>query len=246
MKTLVAVAFVLSTAISAALAGGPCYTGYCKPTYAAPVYAAPVVQKVVYPTPSVTVVNNLIGVPVPIAYEKPLALQGHSVYGYTKVSEVFAPVDAALYLDKAERLTSQAITLAQTGRSGFDDAVRDQIQAQKEVAQSLAVGQVARELVDAIGKAQRQQAALAAARPGVLKIEEVPTTASGVLKARCVTCHEKYNDWGALSRDDQLRLIGRITTADPGKRMPRGADKQSAGESVAVEELGLLYKELKP
>ena len=245
MKILVASMFVL-TITASALAGRP----YCGPTICKPVYSAPYVAPVpvvYHPPQTVTVVNNLIGVPVPIAYDKPLAVQGHSVYGYTKVSEVFAPVDAALYLDKAERLTAQAITLAQTGRSGFDDAVRDQIAAQKEIAQSLAIGQVSREIVEAVGKAQRQQAALAAAasRPGVLAIEEHPTTATGVLKARCASCHERYNDWGGLSRDDQLRLIGRVITADPGKRMPRGADKQSAGESVAAEELGLLYKEWK-
>ena len=243
MKLLSAITFILATAVSA-LAGNP----YCGPRVYAPAYSTPYVAPtpVYAPPPQVIVHNNLIGVPVPIAYEKPLALQGHSVYGYTKVSEVFAPVDAALYLDKAERLTAQALTLAQTGRSGFDDAVAQQIQAQKEVAQALAIGQVSREIVEAVGKAQRQQAALAAAtRPGVLAIEETPTTATGVLKLRCVSCHERYSDWGGLSRDDQLRLIGRVITADPGKRMPRGADKSSAGESVAAEELGLLYKELK-
>lgn len=244
MKTL---AILLLTA-STALAGGPyCGPVYCKPAYSVPYvkpYVAPVAAPV-YAAP-VTVINNVIGVPVPIAYEKPLALQGHSVYGYTKVSDVFAPIDAALYLDKAERLTSQAMTLAGNGQAAFKDGFSQSLQAQKEIAQSLAIGQVSREIVEAVGKAQRQQALLAAGvRAGAQAIEETPTTASGVLKLRCVACHDKYNDWGSLGRDDQMRLLGRMTTSDAGKRMPRGADKQSAGESVSPEELELFFKELK-
>lgn len=233
-----------------AIAGGPCYTGVCRQTYSAPVYHAPayhapavyhapVVEKVVHPPTAVTIVLQQV------AYDKPLALQGSSVYGYTKVADVFVPIDSALYLDKSERLVTQALEVARQGRTGFDDAVRDQIQAQKEIAQSLAVGQVAREIVESISKAERQRAALAAGNAGVLSVTAEPTTATGVLQARCVSCHQSYNDWGKLDRDDQLKLIGRVITAESGKRMPKAADKQSVGESLTPEELGLLYQELK-
>lgn len=250
---ILAAVWIVLGAAAACFAGGPFRVTHCKPVvhhaaplFHAPVHHVPVVEKIIHPHhANVTVVNNLIGVPVPIAYDKPLAIQGHSVYGYTKVSDVFAPVDAALYLDRAERLTTQALTLAQQGRTGFDDAVRDQIQAQKEIAQSLAVGQVAREIVESISKAERQRAALAAGNAGVLSVTAEPTTATGVLQARCVSCHQSYNDWGKLDRDNQLKLIGRVITAESGKRMPKAADKQSVGESLTPEELGLLYQELK-
>lgn len=253
LRTIIVMALVwlLLGTFAVCFAGGPFRVTHCKPVvhhapiFHAPVHHVPVVEKVIHPHTNVIVHNSVIGVPVPIAYDKPLALQGHSIYGYTKVSDVFAPVDAALYLDRAERLTAQALTLAQTGRTGFDDAVRDQIQAQKEIAQSLAVGQVAREIVESISKAERQRAALAAGAAGTLAVTDTPTTATGVLQARCASCHQTYNDWSKLDRDGQLKLINRVITADSGKRMPRAADKQSVGESLTPEELGLLYEELK-
>lgn len=247
MKFLALISFVLSTAAASAMAGGPCYTGVCRPTYSAPVYHAPaVVAAPAYQPPVIHNNVTLIGVPVPIAYDRPLALQGSSHFSYTKVSDILVPLDNALYVDKSERLASQAISLAQQARTGFDDAISQQIQAQKEVAQQLAIGQVAREIVESISKAERQRALLAAGQTGALGLRAVdPTTATGVLQARCVECHQRYNDWGALDRETQLNLIGRIMSPDSGKRMPRAADKQSVGESLTPEELGLLYKELK-
>lgn len=211
------------------LAGPPCYAPVYKPAYVAP---APVYV----PPPPPVIVNNLIGIPVPVAYEKPLALQGKTVYGYTSVHDVLGPLDLALLFDKSERLASQAQQLSAQATSDFAALVQSERDKRQEVARILAASQAVREVLS-------ESAKLSTSSGGVLALKAAPTSASGVLQASCVKCHSKYSDWSTLTDDQRTIILERVTTSDASKRMPRGDDKTSAGQPLPVEHLKLLFTE---
>lgn len=243
MKTLAAVALVLSTA-AAAIAGGPCYTGRCytpavsyvKP-YVAP-YVAP--APVVYPPTQVHVVTNIVGVPVPVHYEKPLALQGHTVFGYTSVAQAYGDVDLALIFDKAARLAENSQTLQGQATEGVLQLAQTLRSDKLEQARILAASQAIREVLS-----ESRKTTVITETQGRLGLAAAPTDADGVIAAQCKSCHASAKfvttPFGQLSRDEQRTVIYRMTTSDTAKRMPRAADKVSVGDDVPPEQLDLLY-----
>lgn len=239
MKSLVATALVLSTAV-AAMAGGPCYTGRCYTpavTYVKP-YVAP--APVVYPPTQVHVVNNLIGVPVPVAYVKPLALQGNTVYGYTSVAQAYGEVDLALIFDKAARLAENSQTLQGQATEGVLQLAQTLRSDKLEQARILAASQAIREVLS-----ESRKTTVTVENPSRLGLAAEPTDADGVIALQCKSCHASAKfvttPFAQLSREEQRDVIYRMTTSDAGKRMPRAADKVSVGDDVPPEQLDLLY-----
>ncbi len=122
------------------------YRKVCAP---AQVYtpAAPVVA--VEKEHKTTVVNNLIGIPVPVQYNQPIASQGTTVYGYSTVAEAYGNVDLGLLYNQAARLTDQAQQLAGQAAADFQTLVQTEGQNRAEVAKIIAQGQAAREALSA-------------------------------------------------------------------------------------------------
>lgn len=244
MKVVMILLFCASTAF----AGSPRVSTYsiCYPqkAYAAPVYHAPAP---VYAPPAYVYPPQPIFISVPVAYEKPLAVQGLSVYGYTKANELIGPLDYALYADQAAKYSALALQLAEKGNTGMTDLAKQHLQASKELANTALIGQVSREIIRSVSDAQLRQAQIAATQgngAGVLQLQEA-NTADEVMRIRCASCHEKYSSWSKLSLDTQELCLEHIESREKNKQMPRASDKNSPGEPLSVKERKLLYKELK-
>ena len=92
-----------------------------------------------------TVVNNLIGIPVPVQYTQPIAAQGTTVYGYQDIANYYNQVDMGLLFNQAARLTDQAQQLAGQATTDFQTLVHAEGQYRSQIAQTLAQGQAAKE-----------------------------------------------------------------------------------------------------
>ncbi len=102
----------------------------------------------------VTVINNLVGIPVPVAYTLPQAQQGSTVYWYSSLT--YTPPDQINYsrlYQQAGRLAEQAQALNSEATTGFMQMVQTGSAPQQEAAKTIAQGMAA-------------AAALQAAKPG--------------------------------------------------------------------------------
>jgi hypothetical protein len=235
---LSAIGLIIGSAASAALAGNP-HCGYVAKSYAAP-YKAPVYQ-VPYVAPAY-VPPTVVVVPVPYAYEKPIALQGGTHYTYSKAAEPYQPLDAALYFDKGIRFQEQAVASLQAGQDAFNSSLQAKIQADKEVAEAhiAANGMAAFAKEFFAGQARLKELSLLKSQEGVLRLT-APTTATAVLKTSCVKCHEKYSDWESLDYETQRKIFSRVNHPDPEKRMPRAGDGKEEGEPLSDDAKLLLF-----
>jgi hypothetical protein len=236
---LSALGLIIGSAASAALAGNP-HCGYVAKSYAAP-YKAPVYQAP-YVAPAY-VPPTVVVVPVPYAYEKPVALQGHTYFSYSKAAEPYIPLDAALYFDKGVRLQEQTLSVIQAGREAFESSLQAKVQADKEVAEAhiAANGMAAFAKEFFAGQARLKELSLLKSEgSGVLRLT-APSTATAVLKTSCVKCHEKYGDWESLDYETQRKIFSRVNHPDPEKRMPRAGDGKEEGEPLSDDAKLLLF-----
>lgn len=247
MTRLLVAAIALALFIPAVTAqnhGAPSYerywTGYgwayrqCAPTYyAAPVYTPPAQVHVPHVAPVVkeektTIINNLVGIPVPVHYSQPLTAQGTTVYGYSSVAEAYGNVDLGLLYNQAARLTDQAQQLAGQAGADFQSLVQAEGQNRAEVAKIVAQGQAAREALlaakGAEGLTQAQQFRAFSFRVtqdagGSMRVEPIQAqpgqnpdfnltapqglkaagSISDVLRNRCVSCHGSAQNKGGLN-----------------------------------------------
>jgi len=246
--------FVLCCWVSSVIANPPyCSTGTCyKPpaAYSAPATNPQTYSNVYnYQTPVV-----VVGVPVPVSYAQPVALQGKTNYGYTTVDSVLGSVDPSLLLDKSARLAEQALNLGQQATSDYVALVNTDRDRRQEVAKILAAGQAI---------SQVSEASTAPADSGDIKLEvrrtsstgsKAPakttkssrlkagtfTTAEAVIDARCIRCHADYSDYESLDDETKVKIFDRVTSPDAAKRMPRKGDGKEPGESLPLTERMLL------
>jgi mono/diheme cytochrome c family protein len=156
----------------------------CAPTYVAPAYVAPAYVAPVVKENKTTVINNLIGIPVPVQYTQPITGQGTTVYGYSSVAEAYGNVDLGLLYNQAARLTDQAQQLAGQAATDFQTLVQAEGQNRAEVAKIIAQGQAAREALLATrgspsGFTQQSQFRAFTFKvtqdsSGAMKVEQVP------------------------------------------------------------------------
>lgn len=214
-----------------------------------------------------TVVNNLIGIPVPVQYSEPIAAQGTTVYGYSSLAESYNQVDMGLLYNQAARLTDQAQQLAGQASVDFSALVQAEGQNRAEVAKILAQGQAARE---ALSASKGEQLQLQTSKSfsfkvtqdttGDMKVEKIqdfnlvtPNTAniSDLLTTRCIACHKSDTKQGNLdlsgeiSSAQQIAILKRVTTDDLEKRMPRRVDG-TAGAKLTLDELNTLFNAMGP
>lgn len=210
------------------------------------------------------IINNVIGVPVPIQYQAPISAQGSTVYGYSSVADIQGNVDMALLFNQAARLAEQAQQLAGQASSDFSSLVQMEGQNRAEVAMILAQGQAAREALLAVRPEASQARSelrtfsfqITQQADGTFKIMDKSEslaqsnlTAESILESKCVKCHNQQNNLGGLdmtsnmSQDDYDSIINRIKTDDLGLRMPRNSDG-TAGQKLSDEEIAVLSEAL--
>jgi len=159
MKTQIKVAAGLLAIIPQASFGGGrvvsyCNSGYCAPSYSAyvaPTYVQPIAQD------KVTVVNNLIGIPVPVPYTQPIAQQGSTVYGYSTVAQSYGAVDMAQLYNQAGRLTAQAQQLSGQATTDFSALISQEGNNRARVAEIIAKGQAAAQTLQAVSSGNTTQ-----------------------------------------------------------------------------------------
>lgn len=194
------------------------------------------------------------------------APQGSTVYGYSNFTSRFGQVDLGALYNQAERLTTQAQTLAGQAATDFSALVQQEGANQAEVASIMAQGQAAeRALLAARGQPAQAQLSTFQFEARVSsdgKIEMRPleadsshalgnqdaVTLDSVIETRCISCHSGDQPKGGLDlsaratwqgegRTEKIAgILARITTPDPTKRMPKAADGHE-GEPLTVEEL---------
>lgn len=246
MIRLCVISFVLATAAAAFASPPYCATGTCytKPTYTAPTYAPP---NYTYNTTNTYHPPNVyfVGVPVPVDYAKPVALQGRTPYSYSLKDAYGDAFDLNLAFDKAVRLGELA---GETHRQASENTlaiIRTQQDARNNGARVAAITEAVVSAIEADNAAPKDSSEilLETKRPAkaVKRVGSRLKTANAVLKARCVSCHaDTYADWDSLDYDTQFDIFSHVTDPDPQKRMPKKAGGNEPGEPLPANERLLL------
>ncbi|MCC7424803.1 MAG: hypothetical protein IT428_31415 [Planctomycetaceae bacterium] len=257
MKIVLAITALAVGVESSAIAGNP-YCGhsygYAKPyvaPYVAPAYAPPVVHKEYVP----------IIVKVPVAYEKPIALQGNTYYSYTKAAEPYQPLDA-LYFDKAARYLELSASVQQSGQDAFNSSLQAKIQADKEVAEAHLAANGMAAFAKEFFAGQARLKALSQQQgppPGVFRSTSEPKSEDAVISTFCTKCHASADfvktPFKELSLQRQEQVVGRVagvfedengeTVHDESKRMPLAADGKSPGKPLPMKYQRLLQQAMR-
>lgn len=178
------------------------------------------------------VVNTVVGVPVPVLYNAPIAQQGNTIYGYYQgANQVIQPntVDLAVLYNQANRLAEQAQLLASQANSDFQNLVKLEAQNQ-QVLRSQAQGQINITLKIDNGQVSVQEpyrlmtqpksvncpdgaCAQHLAEPPAYQAPAEPTvqplktlTLDSIINDKCYKCHSATNAKGGLSFDSPISV----------------------------------------
>lgn len=241
--------------------------------HAAPVVQAPVIQAAPILHSAQIAAPNLIGIPVPVQYNQPVAAQGNTVYGYQAITNYQNGVDLGALYNQAARLTDQAQQLAGQAATDFQSLVQAEGQYKADVARIIAQGQAAREALSAVNVPQRVvenrtfSFKVTATSDGQIKVDEIKDNpdfdlltpkqsansaadASSILSAKCVKCHNDNKSMGGLNllkpitQAQQQDILNRVVTDDMSLLMPRSADNKP-GPKLSNKEISTLYQALK-
>lgn len=245
MKVIVAIA-----SIPLLMGGSPCFQQFSRPYYVAPQvkYVAPAVQKVVQDRVQVNV--QIVGVPVPISYQQPIAQGGSTSYGYSTAAEIYGDVDLPLLFDRAERLASQAQQLSASATSGYLDLAESERSRREKAAEIIAAGQAIRDVLSQTKVSRIQTAGVQTrveARANVQGVPDVPQppaeTAAQVVNQYCVRCHGQEAPKAGfditspqLTAEQWLEVLDRVSSPDPERHMPPAGEPQ-----LTVQERRLLF-----
>lgn len=258
-----------------------CQNGVCSipvQQIQSPIVHAPVVQtaQVVQAAPvihSQIAAPNLIGIPVPVQYNQPVAVQGNTVYGYQAISNYQNGVDLGALYNQAARLTDQAQQLAGQAATDFQSLVQAEGQYKADVARIIAQGQAAKEALSAVNAPQRVTEhrtfsfKITAMPDGQIKVDSIQdkpdfdlltpkqsansaSEASNILSSKCVKCHNDNKSMGGLNlikpitESQQAEILNRVVTDDPSLLMPRSSDNKP-GPKLSNKEISVLYQALK-
>lgn len=184
-------------------------------------------------------------------------VNGNTLYGYSynSIANLYGSNDLATLYQQANRLAENAQKLGGQATTDFGALVSQEGGNRARVAEILARSQAAREVLQSLeqpsGKVETRTFSFKTVQgaDGQMRLERVPEGAVApaaleVAKAwersatQCLGCHSgNKKDGGfdvttyrALAAEQKLAVIGRLTTSDPSKRMPRSAD----GKGVAL------------
>lgn len=245
MIRLAVISFVLATAAAAFASPPYCATGTC---YQKPVtYAVPAAPNYTYNTTNTYHPPNVyfVGVPVPVDYAKPIALQGRTPYSYSLKEAYGDPFDLNLAFDKAVRLGELA---GETHRQASENTlaiIKTQQDARNSGARVAAITEAVVSAIEADNAAPKDEAEIVLQTKRPVKVSKKVAsrlkTPNAVLKARCVSCHsDKYADWDSLDYDTQFSIFSHVTDANPQVRMPKANGGKDPGKPLPPAEILLL------
>lgn len=218
------------------------------------------------------IVNTVVGVPVPVLYNAPIAQQGNTVYGYVQNSAIIAPntVDLAVLYNQANRLAEQAQQLAAQANSDFQTLVKleaanqsARLQAQSGVNITLKIenGQVTvQEPYKLISPQSATQSTTQSYCPDAscpqpaqqlqsMKAVEAPSalTLDSIVGSKCYNCHNAKNSKGGLSFDvpvstDMQQSILERITTDDPSLSMPRKADGSAAAKLDKAELDIFYQ----
>lgn len=190
----------------------------------------------------------------------PYAQQGSTVYGYSAFGTPRATPDVASLFNQASRLTSQAQELAGQATTDFSTLVQQEAEGQSRVAEIVARGQVAEQLMRTLDGPTRPaefrsfQFGATVAPDGRIDVQPLTTsqasgasadrwlTAVDLLRQSCVGCHSAEDPKGGLDlsdvsawTDEQRREWGpRIQASVVSGSMPKGDASLSAEDRLGI------------
>ncbi len=218
------------------------------------------------------VVNTVVGVPVPVLYNSPIAQQGSTIYGYAQNTAVIAPntVDMAVLYNQANRLAEQAQQLAAKANSDFQELVKLEaanqsmrLQAQNGVNITLRIenGQVSIQepykLISPSANTAPSDCPTGTCPQPAPQIQkqampEQPSAATSlsldsIVGSKCYNCHNAKNSKGGLSFDvpistDMQQSILERITTDDPSLSMPRKADGSAAAKLDKAELEIFYQ----
>ena len=231
------------------------------------VAVAPVVQA------QTTVINNLVGIPVPVTYSQPLQAQGSTIYGYSAYSQNYNNVDLSLLYNQAARLTDQAQQLSAQANQSFVQMVQLETEKQAELAQIIAQGQAAQRALQAAkplktqsksfsfkitqdsdgnftveqagDQPQNQSSALEADVSSFdLTNSQKELQVSNILKQSCVKCHSNVKASGGLNLEQAITPDQQLSIIDRIITDDPAIRMPKGGKKLSLEHIELIKQVL--
>lgn len=171
--------------------------------------------------------------------------QGATVYGYehngalsfNDYAGAYA-INPGDYMAQADRHAQHSLELANKAVENFSKSAKILASDAATIAKIRAAGQATAEAIKAAVAPEVAEAEKMKPKPTVtIQTDPKPAAASWmpkagaaleVLESKCSACHSGANPKGGFTVEKQLdaaswdRVVARITTADPSKRMPKG------------------------
>jgi mono/diheme cytochrome c family protein len=183
-----------------------------------------------------------------INYSQLPTAQGSTLYGqaFTETADIYGNLDLGVYYDQAIRVLADSGRLHDSAIQGTLSLLDQAGQNQTRVAETLARGEADARRFQALAELAKANAVPNSAHvsrqfsvqqgSGQTQVDGQTVPGIGrlqtVFNQYCVKCHGGVKTEGGLNLSDVSRLdektgeniLDRITTSDPGKRMPRTAD----------------------
>lgn len=177
---------------------------------------------------------------------------------FNSIASVYGDNNTAQLFQQAAQLAQQAQKLGGDATGSFHSLVGQEGGNRAKVAEILAKGQQAQQILDALRAAPSTetkgfnfkispvgiQAVDAGVDPTVK--QKLSTDFTALINNKCAKCHSGDNvkanfditKWSSFSPDDRNKIMDRLTTDDPKKLMPRGDD--GVGHRLLGDELKLF------
>lgn len=207
------------------------------------------------------------------AYGLNYGVQGNTQYGYaaqsySTIAQVYGSSDLNVLYQQAAQLTAGAQRLGGEANSGFQALVGTEGANRARVAEILAKGQMAQQILNSLAAAPSAEVRGYSFRIEQGKIQRIEdpkqvtpdqkealkAKLEQVAEAKCVSCHGdkdakggglfpggfKIADYFRLTNEQKNRVWEVISTPDPAKRMPLRPNG-GPGEPLTVEEQRAFY-----
>lgn len=192
-------------------------------------------------TASTTNNDNSVTYTYNISYDQPVASQGATLWG----AAVYANTDLGAMYHQASRFSSDALSVAAAANAGATDIGNNiarvaEIQAQGQAAAAALLATrpvpqstVSKQINFGVQAGVSTGNPATPANPAALDLRTV-------VNAKCSACHNPANKQGGLdlsdlSNVDSDKILDRITSHDPLKRMPKG-NEGTPGIPLTLEE----------
>lgn len=165
--------------------------------------------------------------------------QGNTVFGYSAIADVYGNVDLNQLYEQAIRLAEVSQRHGHEATVNAHTLIREEGSWRARVAEIIAKGQAAREALQGAqatgGRVEFRAFGTtpnsAPARASNAQAEQVYSQLQSLVNDKCVKCHKAdkleggldLTDLSALSAEQGHSIFERIYSADPEKRMPKGA-----------------------